>query len=63
MGLTHAIYDLCVHPEYLAPIREEIAQVLAEDQGVKKETLPKLRKMDSLLRESQRFGPPSIISF
>ena len=63
MGLTHAIYDLCAHPEYLAPIREEIAQVLAEDQGVKKETLPKLRKMDSLLRESQRFGPPSIISF
>ncbi|OCL14250.1 putative cytochrome P450 [Glonium stellatum] len=63
MGLAHAIYDLCAHPEYLAPIREEIAEVLAQDQGIKKETLPKLRKMDSLLRESQRFGPPSIISF
>ena len=58
MQVSHFIYDICSHPEYFEPIREEIVSVLREDGGFKKPTLNKLRKMDSFLKESQRLNPP-----
>ncbi|KAG6040947.1 hypothetical protein E4U41_006538 [Claviceps citrina] len=54
--MTHAMYDLCAHPEYLEPLRQEMADVLA-DGGWQKTTLNRLYKLDSLLKESQRFHP------
>lgn len=63
MSALHGLYDLCAHPEYFEPLREEAKQVLAEDGGWKKTTLNKMRKLDSFLKESQRFNPPSLLAF
>ncbi|KAK2596416.1 hypothetical protein N8I77_013307 [Diaporthe amygdali] len=63
MMCTHFFLDLCAHPEYLKPLRDEMVAVLREDGGFKKTTLNKLRKLDSFLRESQRMNPPFTLSF
>lgn len=69
MAACQIIYDLLVHPEYLTPLREEIDQVLKEDghettrdgtQNFKKSSIPKLRKLDSFMKESQRLSPAGI---
>lgn len=55
---TQLLYDLCARPEYLAPLRQEIAEVAAEHGGItNKQALRKLIKMDSFMKESQRFNP------
>lgn len=56
---THALYDLCQRPDYFAPLLEEIQEALREEGGWQKATLHKLPKLDSFLKESQRFNPPS----
>jgi cytochrome P450 len=67
MAATAAIYDLAAHPEYIQPLREEIQQVIDEDgqdvdrdgfMKLKKPSMPKLWKLDSFLKESQRCTPP-----
>ncbi|KAL9044268.1 MAG: hypothetical protein Q9214_002582, partial [Letrouitia sp. 1 TL-2023] len=73
--VTNALYDLAAHPEYIAPLRAEIDEVIAEEEkeqnassdieqdrslGLRKQSLPKLRKLDSFLKESQRMNPLSI---
>ncbi|KAL6852475.1 hypothetical protein ACO1O0_007020 [Amphichorda felina] len=67
MATTHAILDLVCRPEYVKPLREEIEQVRAadgeiiDDEGyirLKKDSINKLRKLDSFMKESQRFSPP-----
>jgi len=59
-----ALLDLLIRPEYIQPLREEIEQVLAEEPELKDESgmpyIPKsayakLRKLDSFIKESQRF--------
>ncbi|RDL34360.1 uncharacterized protein BP5553_07488 [Venustampulla echinocandica] len=71
MATTHAIFDLVSRPEYLGPLRDEINQVLEEDgydlngdgsMKLKKSSIPKLRKLDSFLKESQRLSPPGLLS-
>ncbi|KAI9927419.1 hypothetical protein ASPWEDRAFT_175021 [Aspergillus wentii DTO 134E9] len=63
MNLTHLIYDLCAHPEYLEPLREELDAVMKQDGGILvKSSMPKLRLMDSFLKESQRLSPPGAVS-
>jgi cytochrome P450 len=57
LTMTQTLYDLCEHPEYFEPIREELVRVLREDGGWGKTTLNKLWKLDSLIKESQRFSP------
>ena len=59
MAITHAIYDLCEHQEYVPVLREEIDQVLS-DGGWQRDTHNKLHKMDSFLKESQRFSPATL---
>lgn len=63
MAAAHAMYDLCAHPEYFEPLREELLSVLKEDRGWYKTTLNKLKKLDSFLKESQRLNPPSQLAF
>jgi cytochrome P450 len=53
---THAIYDLVEHPEYIAPLREEIEALLAVD-GWSYSTMTKMHKLDSFLKESIRCHP------
>jgi cytochrome P450 len=60
MAGAHAVYDMCARPDYFAPLRAEVENVLKEDGGWGKPTLTKMRKMDSFLRESQRLSPASL---
>ncbi|PWY93639.1 cytochrome P450 [Aspergillus sclerotioniger CBS 115572] len=61
--ITHCIYDLCAHPQYLVPLREEILAVLREGGDFQKTMLHKMRKLDSCLKESQRLNPPFLMTF
>ncbi|OAQ58687.1 cytochrome p450 [Pochonia chlamydosporia 170] len=63
--LAHTLYDLARCPEYIPILQEEIDRVLAEEGGtgaMTKQTLFKLKKMDSFLKEVQRVNPPSMVS-
>lgn len=57
VAVTHIIYDLCAMPEYVKPLRQEIQDVLAEESGLTKKGFLKMSKLDSFMRESQRFNP------
>jgi gliotoxin biosynthesis cytochrome P450 monooxygenase len=68
-AVCHALFDLASRPEYIQPLRDEIQQVINEDgqditangfRNFKKQSIPKLRKLDSFLKESQRLSPPAI---
>lgn len=63
MTTAQAVFDLVSHPEYIEPLREELMQVKAEE-GDKwtKASIAKLRKMDSFMKESQRFRPPGLVT-
>ncbi|KAK1658723.1 cytochrome P450 [Colletotrichum godetiae] len=66
---TLALHDLLGRPEYIEPLREEIAGVIKED-GVEsdengqvflsKSSVGKLKKLDSFIKESQRTSPLSL---
>jgi hypothetical protein len=57
MALTHAIYDLCAMPHYIEPLRSEAQTALAETNGEwDLETVKKLKRLDSFLKESQRLN-------
>lgn len=60
MATTQAVFDLCQHPEHIAELREELETVLDAEGGWSRQTLPKLRKLDSFVKESQRFHPPAL---
>ncbi|KZT20329.1 cytochrome P450 [Neolentinus lepideus HHB14362 ss-1] len=53
-SFTQALYNLASRPEYIAPLREEINAVVAE-HGWTKTAMQKMRKLDSFMKESQRF--------
>jgi cytochrome P450 len=67
MGGSNALFDLAAHPQYIKPLREEIESVIAEegyaDGRLLKTSMPKLRKLDSFIRESQRINPPAMCKF
>jgi hypothetical protein len=61
--VLHCLYDLCTHPEYIQPLREEIEAVLAEGNGkFIKKSITKLWKLDSFIKESQRLSPPGLVA-
>lgn len=60
-ALAEALVDLCQHPELFQPLREEIVEELKE-KGWTRTTLPRMKLMDSFLRESQRMHPASSAS-
>ena len=51
------IYDLCSMPEYIAPLRAEMEEVLSTHAELNKQALLKLHKLDSFMKESLRFNP------
>ncbi|KAF3015943.1 hypothetical protein E8E14_012049 [Neopestalotiopsis sp. 37M] len=58
-ALTQAVYDLCMHPEYMADIRAETRAALAsENMQWTLETVKKLHLLDSFLKESLRLFAP-----
>lgn len=62
MSMSYAIFDLAAHPEVVKELRDEIEAVIAVEQPpsgwLEKSSLPKLRKLDSFMKESQRLNPP-----
>ncbi|KAI8953283.1 putative cytochrome P450 [Xylaria longipes] len=62
---TQLLYDICAMPEWGDILREEIDQVKKAAGGgiTDKQTLAKLDKLDSFMKESQRFNPLLLITF
>lgn len=69
--VTRAMYDMATRPEYFAPLRQEIEDVLAsdgftlDDKGRRimgRTSYVKLRKLDSFLRESMRLTPNKLVN-
>lgn len=59
-ALSYIVFDLAGYPEHIDELRQELRDVLGENGTIDKTTLPKLRKLDSFVRESQRMNPPAI---
>lgn len=58
IAATNILYDLCAMPEYVQPLREEIESALAAEGGMPtKKAFLLMSKLDSFMRESQRFNP------
>ncbi|PLB44097.1 cytochrome P450 [Aspergillus steynii IBT 23096] len=57
--LSQVMYDLCAYLECIEPMREEIQTILKEE-GMTKAGLFKLKLMDSVIKETQRFKPGAI---
>ena len=64
MAASHAIYDLATYPDIAPVLRAEIEAVIAEenfpDKRLRKTSMAKLRGLDSFMKESMRFSPPTI---
>lgn len=64
MSLTHVLYDLLEHPEYIPILRAECEEVLARNGGqYGRSTMDQLHKVDSFVKESQRFNPAGFTTF
>lgn len=53
---TNMLLDPCARPEYIDILRQEMTTAIQEDGGIKPSTLPKLKKLDSFMRESRRLN-------
>ena len=54
---THLFYALCSEPAYLGPLKDEMEHVLKSHPGYKRTTFARMIKLDSFMKESQRFEP------
>jgi cytochrome P450 len=54
--INHVLLDLAAYPEYQDPLKEEIELVLRQFGGWKKQALTQMKKLDSVLHESQRLN-------
>ncbi|KAF5539133.1 cytochrome P450 monooxygenase (lovA) [Fusarium mexicanum] len=62
-ALTYIAFDLAATPEEdVEEMRKELFQVLGEDGVIDKNSLAKLKKLDSFAKESQRLCPPSLVN-
>ncbi|KAG4288500.1 hypothetical protein FPRO06_06152 [Fusarium proliferatum] len=67
MALTKVVWELAKRPEYIEPLRAEIHDIFGPDAGavdicVNKEALSRLHKLDSFIREVQRWCPSSFVT-
>ena len=60
LALQHIVIDLASYSQYIPELREELDSVLREesDWQLHKNSIPKLKKLDSFIKESQRLNPP-----
>ncbi|EAL88824.1 hypothetical protein KXW98_006768 [Aspergillus fumigatus] len=64
-ALTYVMFDLAANPAAVDELREELDQVLGPNVGaesIDKTALPRLIKLDSFVRESQRLSPTSLVN-
>ncbi|RYP10386.1 hypothetical protein DL764_000720 [Monosporascus ibericus] len=59
MSTTHALFDLCAHPEYMEPLRREIGETV-EANGWSLAAINELKLLDSFVKESQRLNHPGL---
>ncbi|EME79249.1 uncharacterized protein MYCFIDRAFT_34318 [Pseudocercospora fijiensis CIRAD86] len=59
-ALRGVLIDLCEHQELIEPLRKEVREALSTS-GVTLAALAKMNLIDSVMKESQRLGPPSIV--
>ncbi|ATY60306.1 cytochrome P450 [Cordyceps militaris] len=60
---TQLLYDLCNMPEYIEPLRQEIRDNLNEQGQLSRQGFQGLSRLDSIMKESQRFNPLLLITF
>ncbi|PWY95191.1 cytochrome P450 [Aspergillus sclerotioniger CBS 115572] len=63
--LFQALLDLAAHPEYIQPLRDEVAAAIDKEGGdpnLLATGLARLQKMDSFFKESQRFHHANLLS-
>lgn len=60
---TQLLYDLAAMPEYLEPLRTEIAQTVGPNGNISAKGFAQMIRMDSIMKESQRFNPLLLSSF
>ncbi|KAF7352018.1 Cytochrome P450 [Mycena venus] len=60
-SFTQALYHLAESPEYVPPLRAELEAAIQEE-GWTKSAMSKCIKLDSFLRESQRFNGASAVN-
>ena len=54
---SQLIYDLCSMPEYIEPLRQEIESNISADGMLDRHGFQNMTKLDSIMKESQRFNP------
>ena len=59
-ALSYIVFDLAANPDCIEELRQEITSVVGPKGVIDKVALPKLRKLDSFAKESQRLNPPSL---
>lgn len=57
------IYDLCERPEIIETLRNEVESLTSDDDLITKSGFLKMVKMDSFMKESQRFNPLLLSTF
>ncbi|KAM6495657.1 Cytochrome P450 [Amanita muscaria] len=55
-NFTFVLYELATRPEYVQPMREEVEAIVREE-GWSKESISKLHKLDSFIKEAMRLSP------
>ncbi|KAJ6445342.1 1-aminocyclopropane-1-carboxylate synthase-like protein 1 [Purpureocillium lavendulum] len=62
-ALSYIIFDLAaLDPHDVELMREEVLQHVPADGRIDKMNLPKLKRLDSFAKESQRLSPPSLVN-
>lgn len=59
-ALSYVVFDLAANPACIDELRQEIIDVVGSGGVIDKVALPRLRKLDSFAKESQRLNPPSL---
>ncbi|KAH7048216.1 cytochrome P450 [Macrophomina phaseolina] len=59
--LTHLLYELASRPEYLQPLRDELAAAMETTKRFDFTFLSRLDKMDSFIRETQRLNSHGLV--
>ncbi|OAA53193.1 phoma betae P450 monooxygenase No.2 [Cordyceps fumosorosea ARSEF 2679] len=62
IAVAQVLFDLCAHPEYVEPLRQEAIEILSNG-GYTRQAIADMKKMDSFMRESQRLSPPTQLGF
>lgn len=61
LSATNIVYSLASTPEYIQPLREEIASAIADNGGeFTSRALQQMVKLDSYMKEVVRMNPPSM---